>query len=70
MGSKGLSTLSSGVRDPEGVVSDLQGFRLCSASGTFRDLLVSLPSGPTAPLKSVGGPLGEVFALSFGLDLI
>lgn len=73
LGSKGLSTLSSGVRGPEGVVSDLQGFRLCNASGTFRDLLASLPCGPTTPLKSVGGPFGEVFALScwagFNLNL-
>lgn len=61
------------VRGPEGVVSDLQGFRLCNASGTFRDLLASLPCGPTAPLKSVGGPFGEVFAWScwagFNLNL-
>lgn len=32
--------------------------------GTFRDLFASLPYGPTLPLKSLGDPLGRVFALS------
>ena len=53
-----------GHRDPEGVVSNLQGFRLCKVSGAFHDLFAPPPSGPTVPLKSVGDPVREVFALS------